>query len=806
MPFHITILQRGLILVIVPFLIQATFAWLVADIHQRQTVAQEQSLKTKEVLLQARQALTLLLDEETAVRGYVITGDSTFNEPYEVASQQLPEVLRKIQLLVSNDPSQQAAVQAITAKSLTLFEWHTKTLSDMRDGATETAVAAVKGGQGKRQMDDLRKDLSTFIEQMEFAGQAREASLLVAQSRLREFVTANTILGFVAMISLALIFYRGISHRLDYVVENTRRMATNQPLLTPLEGRDEIAELDRAFHSMASNLLGARAAVEQKMNLLQSILDNMSEGVMMVDQHGQFLLHNPAAAEMLGVGAKDVAPDAWSRTYGLFLPDQVTPYPDRDLPLPRALRNETIQGEEIYVQSPASPAGRWISVTARPLRNAEGKVWGATAVFRDATQRKHAEEQLRSSANEIRDLYNHAPCGYHSVDNTGTFVAMNDTELRWLGYTRDEVLGKKRFPELITPQDRIQFEAAFPRFKQEGWIENLEFTMIRKDGSTFPVVLNASAIRDDQGNYVSSRSIVLDISERKEAEENIRRLNASLERRIEERTAELTEANRELHQKNKENEMFVYSVSHDLRSPLVNLQGFGQELGLSCADLRALLLGDEVPQGIRDRGVALLNGPMAKSLRYVHSGVLRLSTIIDGMLRLSRTGRVIYRWQKVDMNAVVARIVDALRGTAEQQGAVVNITPLEPAWGDPTALEQVFANLITNAINYLDPQRPGQIEIGCVTADSQMPDTQRTYYVRDNGLGIAEAYHPKVFQAFQRLHPEMATGEGIGLTIVQRIVERHRGRIWFESNTGAGCTFYVSLPTSMTYEDRALTN
>ncbi len=145
----------------------------------------------------------------------------------------------------------------------------------------------------------------------------------------------------------------------------------------------------------------------------------------------------------------------------------------------------------------------------------------------------------------------------------------------------------------------------------------------------------------------------------------------------EERTAELSETNRELQQKNKENEMFVYSVSHDLRSPLVNLQGFGQELGLSCADLRALLLGDDVAEPVRDRGIALLNGPMAKSLRYVQSGVLRLSNIIDGMLRLSRTGRVIYRWQKVDIRTLVVRIVDALRGTAEQRGVAITIRRLE---------------------------------------------------------------------------------------------------------------------------------
>lgn len=796
-----TILQRGLILVIVPFVIQATFAWLVSDIHHRQSIGQEQSQRAKEILVQARQALTLLLDEESAVRGYVITGDAAFNESHELAIQQMPGMMRRLQSLVAGNPGHVAAVKLLSEQSLALVNFHSKKVRAMLDGDPAAAIAMIKSGDGKRQMDAVQQGFLRFIEQIEIDNEARQISFLVAQTRLREFVIANTILGFVAMISLALVFYQGISHRLKQVVENTRRMEADQPLLPALTGTDEIAELDLAFHTMAVNLRGARAAVVDKIKLLQSVLDNMSEGVMMIDHHGQFVLHNPAAAEMLGVGARDVAADAWSRTYGFFLPDQVTPYPDRDLPLPRALRGETIHGEEIYVHSAASPDGRWISVTARPLRNPEGTIWGATAVFRDATRRKQVEEELQKSAAEIRDLYNQAPCGYHSIDSNGTFVAMNDTELRWFGYSREEILGKKHFTDLISDTERDQFETHFPRFKQEGWIENLEFTMVRKDGSTFPGMVHASAIRDADGKYLSSRSIVLDISERKAAQEEIRRLNADLEQRIEERTAELSETNRELQQKNKENEMFVYSVSHDLRSPLVNLQGFGQELGLSCADLRALLLGDDVPAAVRDRGIALLNGPMAKSLRYVQSGVLRLSNIIDGMLRLSRTGRVIYRWQRVDVRSVVVRIVDALRGTAEQRRTAITIGRLEYAWGDPAALEQAFGNLISNSLNYLNPKRPGKIEIGCLEIGQGLPTNQQTYYVRDNGLGIAAAYHPKVFQAFQRLHPEMATGEGIGLTIVQRIVERHRGKIWFESEADQGCTFFVTLPTEPGADD-----
>lgn len=801
MPFQITILQRGLILVLVPFLIQATFAWLMSDLQYQQARAQQVSLRNKDVLVESRRALSLLLDEETGVRGYVITNDATFNEPYEMASQQLPASLRRLEALVADEPQQQTAIRSISAEALKLFEWHTRVVRQVGDGASTEAARAVKSGEGKRMMDELRRDFTAFIDTVEDAALVREAGLISRQQQLRQFVLGGTLASFIAMIALAFTFYRGISLRLGYLVENTQRMTEGRELLARGRGTDEIAKMDQAFHSMAENLDGARATAQEKMNLLQSILDSMGEGVVVADLSGKFLVFNPAAEVLLGMGATNARPGEWPEQYGLYLPDQVTPFPPEQVPLARALRNESVDAVEMFIRNTDNSVNRWISVNARPLLNARGEIAGGTAVFRDVSALKHSELQLRRSGEEIRDLYNNAPCGYHSLDAAGRFVAINDTELNWLGYERTAVLGRLTFLDVITDDSRALFVKEFPRFKAVGWIDNLEFTMVRKDGSTFPIVLNASAIRDAKGEYISSRSIVVDISDRKRAEQEIRRLNADLELRIEERTAELTETNRELQQKNKENEMFVYSVSHDLRSPLVNLQGFGQELGMSCADLRALFLEDGVAEGVRDRGLALLNGSMAKSLRYVQSGVLRLSNIIDGMLRLSRTGRVTYRWQKVDVNGLVVRIVESLKNTTEERQATITIQALENVWGDAAALEQVFANLITNAVNYLDPKRAGQIEVGCQTIDPDSRDSLRTFYVRDNGLGISAAYHAKVFQAFQRLHADAAAGEGIGLTIVQRIVERHRGKVWFESKVGQGSTFFVALPTEPAVDD-----
>ncbi len=264
---------------------------------------------------------------------------------------------------------------------------------------------------------------------------------------------------------------------------------------------------------------------------------------------------------------------------------------------------------------------------------------------------------------------------------------------------------------------------------------------------------------------------------------------------LERRAAELQRANRDLDQKNQEIEMFVYSVSHDLRSPLVNLQGFSQELGLASEELRRVI-ANGLEDTSRERAQALVERDVAESIHYIQTAVTRLSSIIDALLRLSRAGRVEYRPVMVETAPVVARIVGAMRGSIVKCGAQVTIHSLPPVWADPTSLEQILANLIGNALNYLDPARPGKIEIGTVERAVEGLENPRTFYVKDNGLGIAAAWSAKVFAIFQRLHDNSVTGEGVGLALVRRMVERHGGRVWVESVEGQGSTFFVALPGS----------
>ena len=292
-----------------------------------------------------------------------------------------------------------------------------------------------------------------------------------------------------------------------------------------------------------------------------------------------------------------------------------------------------------------------------------------------------------------------------------------------------------------------------------------------------------TALRETDGTLRGFAKVTRDISERKAHEERIERLSRELEGRV----VELATTNRELEQKSSENESFVYSVSHDLRSPLVNLQGFSQELALSSAELAALLDRPDVPDDIRQQAQTLIRGELTESIRFMHDAVKHLARIIDGLLRLSRVGRVEYESEDVDVNVVVSEILAAMHTTVLASGGRVIVQPLPHVKGDRNAIGQIFANVVGNALKSFDGARAGVVEIFATDG------TPAVYAIKDNGIGIPVEYQSRLFQVFQHVHKSQLRGEGMGLAIVRRIVERHGGRIWFDSSPGVGTTFFFTL-------------
>lgn len=244
-----------------------------------------------------------------------------------------------------------------------------------------------------------------------------------------------------------------------------------------------------------------------------------------------------------------------------------------------------------------------------------------------------------------------------------------------------------------------------------------------------------------------------------------------------------------LAEKNKELEAIVYAASHDLRSPLVNIQGFSRQLLRVCDQMQAAATG--APEGrvsaVEVREAFAVAIPQA--LGFIHAGVTRMDSLLSGILRYSRLGRMPLNLQPLDVYAVVTSAVQALRYQTEQAGASVKLDPLPDCVGDPTQVGQVFSNLLDNAIKYRDPTRPL-----CIGITGWVENGRATYSVADNGIGIALEHQASVFKIFHRLDPNATTGEGLGLTIAQRTLERQNGSIWVEGREGAGSTFFVTLP------------
>jgi len=259
----------------------------------------------------------------------------------------------------------------------------------------------------------------------------------------------------------------------------------------------------------------------------------------------------------------------------------------------------------------------------------------------------------------------------------------------------------------------------------------------------------------------------------------------------------------ELEEKNHELEQVIYVTSHDLRAPLVNLQGFSQELGFSLKELLKLLeQAPEFPENISRKIEKLANDEIFDSLKYIQSSTYRMDVLLSGLLQLSRVSRMELISEPVDMNKLMAEVISGFEFQIKEVGIKLHIGELPDCMGNKLQIAQIFSNLIDNALKYIDPSKPGEIKI---TGEEKEPEEKTPhhvlYCVEDNGIGISHEYHKKIFELFNRLHPNDTKGDGLGLTIVNKIVNRHHGRIWVESQPGSGSKFYVLLPGAIESTD-----
>ena len=376
-------------------------------------------------------------------------------------------------------------------------------------------------------------------------------------------------------------------------------------------------------------------------------------------------------------------------------------------------------------------------------------------------QRKRAEEALLVSEERYRSLVELSPDALF-VQINDKIVFINTAGVKLLGAHRAKDIIGKSAAGFIHPDDRKRIQARVRKLHEEHKpLRFVEHKIMRLDGESFDVEMGAAPLTFE--GKPAAQVILHDITDRKRAEEEIRRLNLELEQRVIERTAELEAANKEL-------EAFSYSVSHDLRAPLRHIEGFVEILRATKA------------AGLDDEG--------QHHLLTIADSSRQMGKLIDDLLSFSRTARAELRTVKVSLDDLVKGVLHEMEPDTANREIEWIIHELPEIEGDPALLRQVFWNLISNALKYTRTRPSARIEIG-----STRTENDTIIYVRDNGVGFDPRYAQKLFGVFQRLHRASEfEGTGVGLANVRRIITRHGGRTWAEGDVDEGATFFFSLP------------
>ena len=499
---------------------------------------------------------------------------------------------------------------------------------------------------------------------------------------------------------------------------------------------------------------------EEKYRLL---IDNLIEPLTVYDSNGHILLINVTSAKNLGSMPEDVV----GKSLYDFFPDTADAY------IERARRiYESGVGLEFEHEVSLASGKRWFYSNIQPVKDTSGKVISVQNISYDVTERKRAEDALRESEEKLRLMFESITDVIVVTDLQGKIIEVNKAAVQLAGMSREEIINKDGLTLLKRKEHKEFIELGKQVLQGDAPVASTEREMSPMVGSAYDADLSLGTLHDSAGNPTGFVAVVHDITERKRAEQERERLLAELE------------------DKSKEMKQLLFVASHDLRSPLVNIQGFTREIEHSLQQVHSVLEEEDIPSAVKEKLAAPIKEGIADSLSYILASSSKIDTLLTGLLKLSRLGRVAITIEKLNMSDLMAEVVDGFEFQTKEAGVKLKVGKLPPCQSDKAQINQVFSNLISNALKYLDPERPGIIRISGIEEDSNV-----IYTVEDNGIGIAPENQETVFEIFQRVGSSASSGEGLGLTIVRRILDRHGGKVWLESEPGRGSRFHVSLPT-----------
>ena len=512
--------------------------------------------------------------------------------------------------------------------------------------------------------------------------------------------------------------------------------------------------MKKAFEDLVRNNLGK----------FEGIFQNSPDAIIVTDSDGKILLSNQQTEVVFGYSREEL----YNKHIEILIPPRFQPHHSthRQDYYQNPKRRMMGEGRELFgLKKDGSEFHAEIALSPLTIENEVFTV----SIVRDISERKYSEykikqlneeleksvEVLKENTAKFESIFQNSPDAIVVTDHYGRIIQVNNQTEVVFGYRADElvfqpieVLVPVRFREHHKHHRDYYYNNPRRRLMGEG----MELFARRKDGSEFYTEIALSPFELNGAIYTIS--IVRDISARKNAEMKITQLNRDLQEHIQ----QLSSANNEL-------ESFSYSISHDLRAPLRAINGYTN------------ILLEDFGTKIDEGGKQVMDAIVRNSSR--------MGQLIDDLLAFSRLGRKEIVKGEINMNGLVGAILSETRGNAS-----VHVSEIPNAFGDFMLLRQVWANLISNAFKYTHKTPDARIEI-----NGEAGAQENLYFIKDNGVGFDMAYYSKLFGVFQRLHTvNEFEGTGVGLAIVQRIVQRHGGRTWAKSEVGNGATFYFTLP------------
>ncbi len=514
--------------------------------------------------------------------------------------------------------------------------------------------------------------------------------------------------------------------------------ATGKPIY--FEGRDARVACVRDLTRQKKD----EKELREQADLMKSIVDNMGEGLLVCDEKGKTLFVNPAAQIILGGQIGDPLPPRGDRKNVVCFSEDGPPLSPEDFPISQTLAGKSSDNVELFVRNPLKPDGIHLVTTSRPIRDLGGAIRGGVSVFRDITENKRNQKEVRKLARIVessRDLISMS-------DPDGKNTYLNDAGRRILGIDPETDVAALRPEAFFFGEDLQRLQALDAQegvsAREKGYWEGEVRLKNQKTNQPVPVHFSVVYIKDPEtGKPLGSASIGRDITQRKKMEE--------------------------LARSNKELEQFAYVASHDLQEPLRMVASFVQ------------LLAREYK--------GKLDATADQYIQEAVSGVMRMQALILDLLAYSRLDSGGRPFEKVDCAEALRQTLAEQDGVLKESGAEVFQSELPVVKGDFNQITQLFQNLIANAVKFRTAAPPE------IHVEAKRHGGEWLFCVRDNGIGLEPRYAEQIFEIFKRLHTRREyPGTGIGLAICKKVVTRHGGRIWVESELGKGASFFWTFP------------